>query len=141
MGNKTAGQLAKEGSKLPQPPSTISHEEAKTLLKNTAAQEWQEEIEGYTFKNNSIHMLDRKGQTTLFRLRTGHCGLNKHLKKMGMAVWRDRTVPSPHTTNLPPPPTHTHFEEAKTSSLAYKSSIQSEAVGVWRRPTKYDQFL
>ena len=46
-------------------------------------------------------MLDRKGKTTLFRLRTGHCGLNKHLKKMGMAVWSDRTYHSPHPPNLP----------------------------------------
>ena len=54
-GNKTADQLAKEGNKLPQSPSTISHEKAKTLLKNTATQEWQD---GYTFKNDSIYMLD-----------------------------------------------------------------------------------
>ena len=38
-GKETADQLAKERSKLPQPPSTISYEEAKTLLKNTATQE------------------------------------------------------------------------------------------------------
>ena len=85
-GNETSDHLAKEGSKLSKPPSNsnISHEKAKTLLKNTATQELQEENEGYTFKNDSIHMLDRKGQTTLFRLRTGHCGLNIHLK-VGMA--------------------------------------------------------
>ena len=29
-------------------------------------------------------MLDRKSQTTIFRLRTGHCGLNKHLKRLGV---------------------------------------------------------
>ena len=56
-------------------------------MKSTATQEWQEENEGYTFKNSRIHMLDRKGQTALFRLRTGHCVLNEHLKKMGMAEY------------------------------------------------------
>ncbi len=29
-------------------------------------------------------MLDRKSQTAIFRLRTGHCGLRKHLKRMGL---------------------------------------------------------
>ena len=42
-GNDTADQLAKEGSKLSQPPSTILYEEAKTLVKNTATQERQDE--------------------------------------------------------------------------------------------------
>ena len=31
-------------------------------------------------------MLDRRGQTTIFRLRTGHCGLKKHLKRLGLCV-------------------------------------------------------
>ena len=105
--NETADQLEKEGSKLSQPPSNISYEKAKTLLKNTATQELLEENEGYTFKNDSIHMLDRKGQTTLFRLRSGHRGLNIHLKKVvkaeggkgricAMPMWSDRTDPIPH---------------------------------------------
>ena len=38
-GNENADQLAKGGSKLPQPPSTVSYEESKTLLKNTGTQE------------------------------------------------------------------------------------------------------
>ena len=62
-GNETADQLAKEGSKLSQPPSTntISYEKAKTLLKNTTTQEWQEDNEGYIYLQEcSIHMLDRK---------------------------------------------------------------------------------
>ena len=28
--------------------------------------------------------LDRRTQTTIFRLRTGHCGLRKHLKRLGL---------------------------------------------------------
>ena len=36
-----------------------------------------------------------------------------------------------------------HFEEARlqSSSLAYRSSSQREALGVWRRPTENDQLL
>ncbi|KAK3791357.1 hypothetical protein RRG08_012539 [Elysia crispata] len=112
-GNKSADQLAKEGSKLSRPSSTISYDEAKTLLKNTATQEWQEENEYYTFKNGSIHMLDRKSQTTLFCLRTGHCGLNKHLKKMGMAESVQCQCGATEQTPVHILQTCPHFEEAR----------------------------
>ena len=40
---------------------------------------------GYIPAHDAINKLDRKGQTTIFRLRTGHCGLRKHMAKMGLA--------------------------------------------------------
>ena len=36
-------------------------------------------------QKDQINTLDRRTQTTIFRLRTGHCGLRKHLKRLGLA--------------------------------------------------------
>ena len=36
-------------------------------------------------QKNQIYSLDRRTQTTIFRLQTGHCGLRKHLKRLGLA--------------------------------------------------------
>ena len=46
---------------------------------------WRNSLEGYSFDSDSIHSLDRKAQTTIFRLRTGHCRLRKHMRRMGLA--------------------------------------------------------
>ena len=40
---------------------------------------------GYHPQKDQIKTLDRRTQTTIFRLRTGHCGLRKHLKRLGLA--------------------------------------------------------
>ena len=40
---------------------------------------------GYDSQKDQINTLDRRTQTTIFRLRTGHCGLRKHLKRLGLA--------------------------------------------------------
>ena len=40
---------------------------------------------GYDPQKDQINTLDRRTQTTIFRLRTGHCGLRKHLKRLGLA--------------------------------------------------------
>ena len=51
-----------------------------------------------------------------------------------MPVWSNRTDPSPHPPNLPP------LWGSQNSSVAYRSSCQPKALGVWRRPTEIDQF-
>ena len=40
---------------------------------------------GYDPQKDQINTLDRRTQTTIFHLRTGHCGLRKHLKRLGLA--------------------------------------------------------
>jgi len=83
-GNEAADRLAKEGSKLPQPHPPVSYSEAKTLLKSSFRTDWQKRNGGYNHKQDHIHQLNRREQTVIFRLRTGHCGLRKHMKKMGL---------------------------------------------------------
>ena len=39
----------------------------------------------YDPQKDQINTLGRRTQTTIFRLRTGHCGLRKRLKKLGLA--------------------------------------------------------
>ena len=83
-GNETADKLAKEGSKLPQPKLPMSYPEAKTLLKNSFRSEWKNRNGNYDPSHDCIKQLNRHGQTIIFRLRTGHCGLRKHMKKMSL---------------------------------------------------------
>ena len=69
-GNGTADRLATAAAKLPQRHLSTSYK-----VKNN----------GYDPQKDQINTLDRRTQTTTFRLRTGHCGLEKLLKRLGPA--------------------------------------------------------
>nr|KAG5713865.1 hypothetical protein BaRGS_024492 [Batillaria attramentaria] len=58
-------------------------EEAQTRLKNSFRADWRTKNSNYNPEQDHINQLTRQGQT-IFRLRTGHCGLRKHMKKMGL---------------------------------------------------------
>ena len=83
-GNETADRLAKAAAKLPQPHLSTSDKEAKTLLKQKKKSAWRLKNNGYDPQKDQINTLHRRTQTTIFRLRTGHCGLRKHLKRLGL---------------------------------------------------------
>ena len=89
-------------------------------------QEWQEENEEYTFKYDSIHKLDRKGQTTLFRLRTGHCGLNKHLKKTRTAESAQCQCEGTEQTPIHILQTCPHFEEARLQVWPTETAVSEK---------------
>ena len=84
-GNEEADQLAKNGSKMIQPNSTTTYREAKTLLKNKRKTEWRRSTDNYNPKQDPINNLKRNDQTAIFRLRTGHCSLRSHLKRIGVS--------------------------------------------------------
>ena len=73
-GNEKADSLAKAGSKLPQLHTHTSYNEAKTRLKRSFKTDWRTTFDGYIPEEDAIHQLDRKGLTTVFRLRTVHWG-------------------------------------------------------------------
>ena len=83
-GNKIADQLAKEGRKKYQPSSHLSYKETRTLIRNRQKSTFSASIGGYNPQKDPLHQLSRHEQTTIFRLRTGHCGLKGHLKKFGI---------------------------------------------------------
>ena len=84
-GNETADRLAKAAAKLPQTHFSSSYKEVKTLLKQKQKSAWRLKNNGYDLQKDQINTLDRRTQTTIFRLHTGHCGLRKHLKRLGLA--------------------------------------------------------
>ena len=84
-GNETADRLAKAAAKLPQPHFSTTYREVKTLLKQKQKSAWRLRNNGYDPQKDQISTLDRRTQTTIFRLRSGHCGLRKHLKRLGLA--------------------------------------------------------
>ena len=113
-GNEIADSLAKAGSRLPQPPSSLSYREAKTILKQTAYKDWPRE--GYDFKTDGLHSLGRKAQTTVFRLRTGHCRLNKHMRRMSLSDSASCPCGAQDQTPIHVLQTCPLFEEARTST-------------------------
>ena len=84
-GNERADRLAKSGSKHQQPNVPSTYQEVKTLLRNKRTREWKRRTGDYNASADPINILQRSEQTTIFRLRTGHCGLKSHLKRIGVA--------------------------------------------------------
>ena len=79
-GNEIADQLAKEGREKEQPTSHLSYREVKLLsiIKRKPSSTARLEDTTQT-TTHSISSYD-----TIFRLRTGHCRLNSHLKRIGV---------------------------------------------------------
>ena len=46
---------------------------------------WRLKNNGHDPPKDQINSLDRRTQTTIFHLHTGHCGLRKHLKRLDPA--------------------------------------------------------
>lgn len=84
-GNEIADTLAKAGSQLPQIDTKLSFQETKTVLRRAFQEEWISSNKGYRAEQDPFRRLDRGQQTTIFRLRTGHCRLNYHANKIGLA--------------------------------------------------------
>ena len=75
---------SKEGREKEQPPSHLSYREVKTLIHNKKKAIFHCKTEGYNPNQDALHQLARHQQTIIFRLRTGHCRLNSHLKRIGV---------------------------------------------------------
>ena len=84
-GNETVDRLANAAAKLPQPHLSTSYKEVKTLLKQKQKSDWRLQNDGHDPQKDQTNTLDRRTQTIIFRLRTGHCGLRKHLKRLGLS--------------------------------------------------------
>ena len=83
-GNEMADQLAKEEREKEQPSSHLSYREVKTLIHNKKKAIFHCKTGGYNPNQDALHQLPRHQQTIIFRLRTGHCRLNGHLKRIGV---------------------------------------------------------
>ncbi|XP_064627880.1 uncharacterized protein LOC135487740 [Lineus longissimus] len=83
-GNERADQLAKEGSLQIQPNGKQSYREITTLLKQKCRNDWKKIQGNHHPQSDQLWLLDRKDATTIYRLRTGHCGLRGHLKRIGV---------------------------------------------------------
>ena len=84
-GNEKADRLAKLGSQAPQTQNPVTYRETKTLLHSRCNGDWKKDNGEYQAHLDPIWRLERVQQTTIFRLRTGHCGLSAHLKRTGIS--------------------------------------------------------
>ena len=82
-GNEEADKLAKSGSRLEQPNHPVSYREAKTLVKRQNQQLWEQQHSHPS--DDQMPHLQRHQQTTIFRLRTGHCRLRAHMYRLGLS--------------------------------------------------------
>ena len=85
-GNEVADQLAKEGSKKQQTKSKLSYQEANTLIRNKRLADFKHRHWGYSPQQDTLRLLSRHEQKMIFRLRTGHCRLYSHMKKIGIEM-------------------------------------------------------
>ena len=83
-GNEKADRLAKSGGKQLQPLSTSTDLETKTLLRNSQQSQWRMATGDYNSSTDPVNRLGGHELTTIFRLRTGHCGLRAHMKRFGI---------------------------------------------------------
>ena len=83
-GNERADLLVKSVSKQLQPLSTFTYQEAKSLLRNSQRCQWRRATGDKNPSTDQISRVARHEQTTIFRLRTGHCSLQAHLKQIGI---------------------------------------------------------
>ena len=70
-GNEKADRLAKEGTEMEQPDIPITYNQKKSMIKTYRKPQ--------TPPHDDYHMLNRKEQVTIFRLRTGHSRLRSHM--------------------------------------------------------------
>ena len=77
-GNEQADSLAKEGSAMNQIETDMSLEESKTQIRTAIYPRWIENHPNYS-KTYAYHRRNREGQTIIFRLRSGHNRLKKHM--------------------------------------------------------------
>ena len=70
-GNERADRLVNEGSVLEQIESDFTYREVKSIIKSSLSKKWKENHPEYN-KQDGVYCLNRRGQTTIFRLSTGH---------------------------------------------------------------------
>ena len=80
-GNERADRLAKEGSVLEQIESDLTYREVKSIIKSSLNNKWKESHPEYN-KQDGVYCPNRRGQTTIFRLRTGHSRLKYHIHRI-----------------------------------------------------------
>jgi len=97
-----ADKLAKESSKKQQPKSKLSYREVQTLIKNKRLADFKLKTGGKNQRQDALHQLERHKQTVILRLRTGHCRVRNHMKKIviadfccgGLSINFELSVPS-----------------------------------------------
>ena len=93
-GNDKADRLAKQGSEQLQPQTKATYKTVKTIIRANIKEEW---LKGWAtaetgrelFKYmespkriDAVNALNRKDQSTIFRMRTQRIALNKHLHRI-----------------------------------------------------------
>ena len=117
-GNERADRLAKAGSKQLQLMSTSTYQEAKILLRCRQKCQWKRATGDHNPSTDPANRLARHEQTTIFRLRTGHCCLRAHLKRIGIMDSALSDCKEAEQTVHHIPPGLSHLAETETPVMA-----------------------
>lgn len=97
-GNEVADRLARTAAEteiIPNPLTSITKGETKAIMRQHCMEAWEEQYKrdnkGLNYKKYQPSVMEnlpsysnRLTSSTMFRLQTGHCRLNKHLYKIGV---------------------------------------------------------
>jgi ribonuclease HI len=130
VGNEMADRLAKAGTSMEQFYHKISLQEAKTLVKRKYKHTWNQRTNS-NYPQDPILKLNRSQQTTIFRLRTGHCRLQAHLHK----IKASQTAQCP-CQNGPQTPEHILqtcplFDDLRTQTWPTETKMVDKLWGTW----------
>ena len=138
-GNEEADRLAKLGSRLEQPNPPVSYREAKTLIKQRFLNNWKDDHQVPLY--DCMAHLQRAQQTTIFRLRTGHCRLLNHMYRLGLS----HTPECPCQTGLQTPEhilqSCPMFHEARMQQWPSGATLSEKLWGNKNDLTKTTDFL
>jgi ribonuclease HI len=126
-GNEEADRLAKSGSRMEQTNHPVSYSEAKTLVKRQYKTLWTNQHNPPS--EDQMQHLQRHQQTTLFRLRTGHCRLRAHMYRLGLSH-----TPDCSCETGPQTPEHVlqscpFFQEARTQYWPHGATLAEQLWG------------
>ena len=135
-GNEVAYQLAKEGSKNQQSNSKLSYQRAKTLIRNKRLADLKQRNGGYSPQQDTLRLLSRHQQTTIFRLRipaTSDCVVTwQRLElKSPLPLRTGSTDHNPCPTVMPSP------QERKRKYLANRKFPRKQTPWNSHRPTPW----
>ena len=138
-GNEEADRLAKAGSRKKQENLRVSYRECKTLIRRTFQARFSDEYGPQL--EDEMQSLQRQQQTTIFRLRTGHCRLRAHMYRMGLSDTPDCQCGTAQQTPEHILQTCPNHQEARVQHWPEHKTVQQKLWGNKENLTKTANFI
>ena len=111
-----------------------TYQEAKTLTRNNRLADSKHRNGGYNPQQDTLRLLSRHEQTMIFRLRTGHCRLRSHMKKIGIKKVSPLPLRTGSTNHSPCPAVMPSPQKRKRKHLANRKFPRKQTPWNSHRP-------